>query len=154
MTHLIRLANQRDLDFLREYDRHPTERALLSAVEDERVLVLDERGSVQGWLRWSLFWDEHPFLNMIYLLKAHREHGLGTLLLDEWEGAMRAAQHCRVLTSTASDERSQRLYRRRGYIDAGVLLLPGEVAELLLWKDLNPPAFDMPERRRPATRPA
>lgn len=138
MTDAIRGANPGDLDFLRENDRHPTATALLKAVEDGRVLMLGEPGAVKGWLRWSLFWDEHPFLNMIYLFDEHRDNGLGTQLLDAWESEMQAASYTRVLISTASNERSQRWYRRRGYVDAGVLLLPGEVAELLLSKELTP----------------
>lgn len=136
MTQFVRLAQDGDLGFLRAHDRHPPDAALVNAVESGRVMVLDIEGAIHGWLRWSLFWDEHPFLNMISIFETDRSQGLGSTLLDVWEREMRERQYSRVLTSTASDERSQRLYRRRGYIDAGVLLLPDEVAELLLSKAL------------------
>lgn len=134
----IRPASGRDLDFLLQHDRHITPTVWARVVEEGRALVLEEDQELRGWLRWSLFWDEIPFLNMLFLLEGHRGRALGSELLDEWERSMAAAGHPRVLTSTASDERSQRLYRRRGYIDSGVLLLPGEVAELLLVKSLTP----------------
>ena len=137
MKPLIRRGHEDDLVFLREHDQHPTAAALARAVGDGRVLVLDDHGTLKGWLRWTLFWYEHPFLNMVYVLAEHRGAGLGSLLLDAWEYEMRNDQHARALLSTPSDERSQHLYRRRGYADAGVLLLPGEVAELLLAKDLT-----------------
>jgi hypothetical protein len=35
-----------------------------------------------------------------------------------------------------SDERSQHLYRRLGYVDSGALFLPEEPAELILRKPL------------------
>ncbi|MFA4896682.1 MULTISPECIES: GNAT family N-acetyltransferase [Microbacterium] len=142
MKPVIRRAEESDLDFLHHHDHHPTAEALVRAVSDGRVLVLDDHGTLKGWLRWTLFWDEHPFLNMIYVLAEHRGIGFGSLLLDVWEREMKNSQYTRALISTAADERSQHLYRRRGYSDAGVLLLPGEVAELLFSKDLTLPAQD------------
>lgn len=139
MKPIIRRANEGDVKFLHEHDQHPTASALASAVNDGRVLVLDDHGTLKGWLRWTLFWDEHPFLNMVYVLAEHRGTGLGSLLLDVWEREMRNSQYGRALLSTASDERSQHWYRRRGFADAGVLLLPGDVAELLFSKDLTLP---------------
>lgn len=133
---VIRTATEEDTDFLLTHDRHVEPHVLTRVIDEGRVAVLEEEGELRGWLRWSLFWDELPFLNMLFLLEDHRGRGLGSKLLDEWECSMFAAGHSRVLTSTASDERSQRLYRRRGYLDSGVLLLPGEVAELLLTKTL------------------
>lgn len=138
MKSIIRRAREVDLEFLRENDQHPTPEALSTAVADGRVLVVDDNGTLSGWLRWSLFWDEHPFLNMIYVLAEHREKGFGGLLLDAWEHEIQARGYTRALLSTASDESSQHWYRRRGFTDAGVLLLPGEVAELLFSKDLAP----------------
>ncbi|WP_336645914.1 GNAT family N-acetyltransferase [Microbacterium sp. USHLN186] len=137
MMPVVRMAQESDLAFLIEHDRHPEGDAIAHAVTDGRVLVLDDHGTLIGWLRWTLFWDEHPFLNMIYVLKEHRGIGLGSLLLEVWEREMAESQYTTVLTSTASDERSQHLYRRRGYSDAGVLLLPSEVAELLFSKELT-----------------
>ena len=47
-----------------------------------------------------------------------------------------AAGHELVLTSTMSNETSQHLYRRLGYVDCGALFLPDEPAELILRKAL------------------
>ncbi|HXH34151.1 MAG TPA: GNAT family N-acetyltransferase [Plantibacter sp.] len=137
MPHIVRTASSTDLDYLLAHDRHVTAAALRRCVEEGRVLLLEERGEISGWLRWSLFWDEIPFLNMIFLSESCRGAGLGTQLLDVWEADMLKLGHARVLTSTVSNERSQNLYRRRGYADSGVLLLPGEIAELLLVKELS-----------------
>lgn len=136
MSPIVRAATTSDLDYLIANDRHVTPVVLSRCVAEERVLLIEERGETLGWLRWSLFWDEIPFLNMIVISEASRGAGLGSRLLDRWEQDMRDDGHARVLTSTMSNERSQHLYRRRGYVDSGVLLLPGEVAELLLLKDL------------------
>lgn len=134
---IVRAAGKDDLPQLEQLDWHVAPRVLAHAVEEGRILILEERGHFRGWLRWSLFWDEAPFLNMLFLLEEHRGRALGTFLLDVWEQAMAETGHRRILTSTRADERSQHFYRRRGYLDSGVLLLPGEVAELLLLKDLE-----------------
>lgn len=133
----IRPAEDGDIEFLLAHDRHVSAEVLTGLVAQGRVLVLEESGEICGWLRWSLFWDEIPFLNMVYLLESHRGRALGSALLDTWERAMTAHGHPRVMTSTASDERAQHLYRRRSYVDRGVLILPDEVAELLLVKDIT-----------------
>lgn len=131
---IIRPATHEDSGFLLAHDHHIDREVLSRVIEDGRVLVLEEDGELLGWLRWSFFWDEIPFLTMFFVLDGYRDRALGSTLLDEWEHMMLSAGHSRVLTSTRSDERSQHLYRRRGYLDSGVLLLPDEVAELLLVK--------------------
>ena len=35
-----------------------------------------------GWLRWNLFWDEIPFMNMLYVLEHSRGVGLGRALVE------------------------------------------------------------------------
>jgi ribosomal protein S18 acetylase RimI-like enzyme len=57
-------------------------------------------------------------------------------LVDAWERSQLVAGHTIVLSSTVSAETAQHLYRRLGYVDSGVLLLPDEPAELLLRKPL------------------
>ena len=42
-----------------------------------------------------------------------------------------------VLTSTLSSEQAQFFYRKNGYADCGSLLLPGEVLEIILRKELK-----------------
>lgn len=107
---------------------------LSAAIEAGRVLVAEAAEGILGWLRWGLFWDEIPFMNMLFVLEPARGGGLGGLLVDDWEAREKADGHDAVLTSTQSDETAQHFYRRRGYVDAGVLLLPGKPAELILRK--------------------
>ena len=41
-----------------------------------------------------------------------------------------------VLTSTHSNDEAQFFYRKIGYVDSGVLLLPNEPLEIFLYKKL------------------
>ena len=136
----IRNAEPGDLPWLTAHDPHiaPDELEILLSLR--RVLVCEDGGAPVGWLRWNLFWDNTPFLNLIFLLPEYRRRGLGRELLRFWEAAMTAQGYTRLLTSTQSNEDAQHFYRALGYTDAGVLLLPGEPAELLFLRELDPPS--------------
>ncbi len=59
---MIRYAAQSDLAALREHDRHISGDELARGIAAQRVLVMLEQDALAGWLRFSLFWDEIPFL--------------------------------------------------------------------------------------------
>ena len=83
-----------------------------------------------------MFWDNTPFMNLLYLLDGYRGTGLGRAMVAHWEQQMRAAGHTMVMTSTQANEEAQGFYRRLGYQDVGGFLLPGEAYELILIKML------------------
>jgi len=136
MSVTTRLASSSDLPFLGKVDRHVSLDVLTDVVSAERVMVVEVDGVVVGFLRWGLFWDQVPFMNLLWVLPDWRGQGVGTALVDAWEKSQLVAGHSMVLTSTVSAERAQHLYRRLGYVDSGALLLPDEPAELLLRKPL------------------
>ena len=74
---IVRLATASDIGILLLHDRHVSENILEQAVEARHVMVIEEDGGFAGWLRWSLFWDSIPFLNMLFLLQPFRHRGLG-----------------------------------------------------------------------------
>ncbi|MCX4472891.1 GNAT family N-acetyltransferase [Micromonospora sp. NBC_01655] len=133
----LRVADNRDVSFLVQADLHVGRQELHRVIEAGRVTVAVEDTSIQGWLRWGLFWDEIPFMNMLFVLEQHRGKGLGTRLIQHWENQQRAAGCGSVMTSTLASEEAQHLYRRLGYVDRGCLLLPGEPLEILLAKSLG-----------------
>lgn len=136
MDMIIRHATLADLPFLAENDRHITPKELDSLIRLGRVLLIEADGKAAGWLRWNLFWDSTPFMNLLYLLEGYRMQGLGRALTRHWEQQMREAGYEAVLTSTQADEAAQHFYRHLGYQDIGGFLLPGESYELILHKAL------------------
>ncbi len=122
---------------LSELDRHIAAAELCRSIDFRRVIVSTENGKINGWLRYGLFWDNIPFMNMLYVIDGERGKRIGTALADFWENEMRAAGHALVLTSTLSDERGQFFSRKRGYRDCGSLILPGEVTEIIMYKKLE-----------------
>ena len=132
-----RTATAADLPFLREVDRHVSAEVLTEVVGSGHVLLAESGGFSVGLLRWGLFWDALPFMNLLHVVPARRGQGVGTVLVTSWEQSRAADGHAFVLTSTVSAETSQHFYRRLGYVDTGALLLPDEPAELILRKDLS-----------------
>lgn len=131
---MIRFASTDDLDVLSELDGHISKTELLNVIERRRVIVATEGGRLLGWLRYGLFWDNLPFMNMLYIIDGERGKRLGTALCDFWENEMKELGYSIVLTSTQSDERGQFFFRERGYMDCGSLILPNEVTEIIMYK--------------------
>lgn len=132
---MIRYADSRDFDVLREYDKHIEALELKKVIDAKRVLIMLDDKFI-GWLRFNLFWDRIPFMNMFYLLENYRGKGYGKQLVDFWETEMREHHYKIVMTSTQSDERAQFFYRKNGYVDCGSLLFPNEPLEIILSKSL------------------
>ena len=134
---MIRFAESRDASWLLAHDRHVSPDELEALIARQRILLICEDDTPIGWLRWNLFWDNTPFMNLLYVLEPWQRMGIGRKLTAHWEELMRAQGFDRLLTSTQADEEAQHFYRRLGYREAGVLLLPGETAELLFCKELK-----------------
>lgn len=133
----IRYAGREDVALLREHDRHIRADELQSSIEAKRVLVMLCGERLAGWLRYNLFWDNLPFLNMLYFFEEYRGKGYGGRLVRYWEREMAEAGYREVLTSTLSSEQGQFFFRKNGYADCGSLLLPGEPLEIILRKTIN-----------------
>ena len=70
-----------------------------------RVLVAEVDGVTVGCLRWGLFWDAIPFMNLLFVVPGRRGQGVGTALVEDWEKSQLAAGRTFVLTSTVSARR-------------------------------------------------
>ncbi len=129
-------AVEADTGFLLTRDRHIAPRELSRKIASGEVALIRAGKVPAGFLRWNLFWDNTPFLNLIWLDEAFRRRGIGSCAMEDWERRMAHSGYRRCLVSTQADEAAQHFYRARGYVDSGVLLLPGEPAELLMRKEL------------------
>lgn len=133
---MIRYADTEDLNILRKYDTHIQTAQLQLSINEGRVLIAEENASFAGWLRYNLFWDSMPFINMLYFLESYRNKGWGREILRFFEHEMVKKGYKKILTSTLSSERAQFFYRKNGYIDCGSLILPDEPLEIILMKEI------------------
>ena len=133
---MIRYADTDDLNILRKYDTHIQTAQLQLIINEGRVLIAEENASFAGWLRYNLFWDSIPFINMLYFLESYRNKGWGREILRFFEQEMVKKGYKKILTSTLSSERAQFFYRKNGYMDCGSLILPDEPLEIILMKEI------------------
>ncbi len=133
---LTRIAGQDDVKFILKYDKHIAESELYSNISLGRVIVAEYDNKFIGWLRWNLFWDNTPFMNMLYLIDDYRNMGYGKKLVMFWEKLMKENNYKLVMTSTLSNENAQHFYRKLNYVDSGSLLLKGEALEIIFTKEL------------------
>lgn len=130
----IRFAKPEDCSQISSLDKHISKGELLSAIRQKRVFIAEVNGTFAGWLRFNLFWDNTPFMNMLFVLEAHRNKGVGSQLTARWESEMQASGYNLIMTSTLASETAQFVYRKRKYQDAGSLLLPNEPLEIIFIK--------------------
>ncbi len=133
----IRFATSQDYDYLVHNDRQIKPEVVKKKIEDAEIIVVLDNEQNIGWLRFNYFWDEIPFMNMLWIEEDYRRKGIGTRLVNFWETEMFQRDKNQVMTSTLSDETAQHFYRKLEYQDCGSLLLPDEALEIFFLKSLN-----------------
>ncbi len=131
----IRKAAAADIGLLHELDTHISKQELATSISLGRVYVAEKNGCLAGWLRYNLFWDNTPFMNMLFILEPFRGKGFGRSLVLRWEDDMRNLGYGTVLTSTQSDEFAQHFYVKLGYRAIGGFAIGSDPYELIFMKE-------------------
>jgi ribosomal protein S18 acetylase RimI-like enzyme len=116
-------VTEKDQEFWFTLDKHLSKEEFSNKVRDRRGYVIREGEKAIGILRYNLFWDNIPFVNLIHFDGRYRYKGFGKLAMEQWEEEMKNLGYTAVMTSTQVDEGSQHFYRKLGYKDVGCLVL-------------------------------
>lgn len=130
----IRYAVPHDTEALLAEDRWISADELRRKIDAKQVLVLEGTDGFAGFLRYGLFWDSTPFLNMLRIKESLRGKGYGRQFLLFWEREMKQLGYRCVMTSTAQNETAQHFYLKLGYTAVGGFTPPGEPFEIILFK--------------------
>ena len=133
---LIRPANQTDIAVLLEHDNWVSKKVIAKKVDSGQVYVVFDSDTFVGWLRYGLFWDNTPYMNMLYLIEEYRGKGIGRALVAYWEKEMKTIGYKCVLTSSAQTEYAQHFYRKLGYRAIGSFTLDHEPLEIIFEKQI------------------
>ncbi|MCZ8519821.1 MULTISPECIES: GNAT family N-acetyltransferase [Paenibacillus] len=134
----IVFANESDYEYISVRDDHISESLLLTKIKENEIYILrNQDESNIGWMRFGYFWDNIPFMNMIWVDEPYRGKGAGKKVVLFWEDQMKQRGFNMSMTSTQADEGAQHFYRKLGYKDAGCLLLDTQPLEILLTKKLS-----------------
>ncbi len=133
----IRFAKNEDLNILSKLETHIDYDMIRRKINNGEIIIISVDNKIVGWLRYSLFWDEHPFINMIFFLEKYRGKGFGKRLISFWESEMKKNNHNILITSTQSDENAQLFFRKLGYKDAGGFIIKDDPFELVMIKEIS-----------------
>lgn len=130
----------KDKDYWFSLDKYMPESEFLLKVRDKRGYIIKDGEKPIGILRYNLFWDNIPFLTLIYIEDQYQRQKFGEKAMLHWEEDMRALGYRAVMTSTQVNEDAQHFYRKLGYVDTGCLILniPGyeQPMEMFMIKSL------------------
>ncbi|NQX63075.1 GNAT family N-acetyltransferase [Paenibacillus qinlingensis] len=133
----IVFASESDYEYLKERDHHILENLIIPKIRQNQIFILkNDDHVIIGWMRHSYFWDNTPFMNMIWIDAPFRKKGAGKKAVLFWEEEMKKKGFKLVMTSTLANEEAQHFYRKLGYKDSGCLLLENEPMEILFTKTL------------------
>jgi ribosomal protein S18 acetylase RimI-like enzyme len=133
---IIRTAALEDSETISKHDKHIPIGIIKGKIARNEVFVVYDAQAFAGWLRYSLFWDSTPFMNMLYLLPDYRGRGIGRQLVQYWEGQMKEQGYEKVLTSTQQNEYAQHFYVALGYKPIGGFSMAGDLYEIIFEKAL------------------
>jgi len=119
----VRYVYDSDKPFWFTLDKHISENEFALKVRDKRGYIISDGANPIGIIRYNLFWDNIPFLTMIYIKENSQRKGFGKKAMQHWEDEMRHMGYKMVMTSTQVDEQAQHFYRKLGYVDRGCLTL-------------------------------
>ena len=131
----IEAATASDYAYIKDRDKHLLEHLITPKIEQNEIYILRNAEGVNiGWMRYGYFWDNTPFMNMLWIDEDYRNRGFGQEVVLFWESEMKRQGRTLVMTSTMTNEGAQHFYRKLGYKDAGCLLLENEPLEILMIK--------------------
>lgn len=134
----IEYGSESDFQFILDNDRHISKELIKNKLREKEIIIAkNQENQIIGWLRYGYFWDNIPFMNMIYLSEIYRNRGIGKELVMFWEREMKKKGYNMVMTSTLSNEKAQHFYRKLGYKDSGSLLLENEPLEIIFTKRIK-----------------
>ncbi len=119
----IRYVENTDKDFWYTLDRHLPEAEFTKKAADKRGYVLLENDKPIGVFRYHMFWDNTPFLSLIYIDSSCHNKGYGRKAMEFWENEMRGQGYKMLMTSTQVNEDAQHFYRKLGFKDCGCLVM-------------------------------
>lgn len=115
----IRYATMADKEILLSKNSDIKENIWTDTINNKQEIIMFVDGEFAGWLRYNLFWDKIPFMNMLYILEPYRGKCIGTQMVKFWENEMAKLGYDKVMTSSQANECAQHFYRKLGYSDAG-----------------------------------
>ncbi|SFS40763.1 hypothetical protein [Paenibacillus sp. 453mf] len=64
----IDFATEAGYTYIADRDKHIAKSLIASKIRDNEIFILRDSSEVMGWMRYGYFWDNIPFMNLIWLV--------------------------------------------------------------------------------------
>ena len=137
----IDYATETDFVWLKENDIHVVNDAWIKrCLAHNEYLVARRQDSTNiGFLRFSYFWGNIPYMDMIRINEENQKTGVGTQLVRFWEKKMKSNGAALCMTSSLENEPEPlNWHKRNGYIPTGQIHFKSidQYPEIFLIKEL------------------
>lgn len=105
----IRLADSKDKQKIIKYDNHIHHNKVGECIWNQLVYVLCDEKKIVGVLRYSLFWQAIPFLDLLYIDENYQGKGYGRQMMEYWESVMQRMKYKFALTDLKKTQSLQYL---------------------------------------------
>lgn len=119
----IRYAEDSDKGYWFNIDNSIDELTFEKKVLYRMAYVFEDRSTKIGILRYSLFGDNIPFCNYLFINELFRHKGCGKALIRFWEQDMKSRGYSLALVSSYIDEEINSFYRKMGYRETGGIVI-------------------------------
>lgn len=136
----IRYGQDSDFVWLQEYDKHVNSEWINRCLHHSEYIIAVDAQDRKGFLRFSMFWGNIPYMDLIWVLEPYRQRGIGNNLFHFWEKEMKQLGAKILMTSSMMDEpEPQMWHKRNGFRKCGQLTFGQQqpTAEVFFVKDLN-----------------
>ena len=133
---MIRYARYEDVNFWLSLDKHISLEILNKKINDKECFIILENDKIVGILRYNLFWDNTPFINMLYIKDEYQRKGYGKKIVIFFETEMKKLGYDKVITSSQINEEGKFFWNSLGYKKSGSFIFDNEPEELIFVKEI------------------
>jgi len=80
---IIRLAENKDFEAIIANDKWISREMFAKKISEKQVYVVCCGDIFAGWLRYGLFWDNTPFMNMLHLTEEYSGKEIGSQMVGK-----------------------------------------------------------------------
>ncbi len=133
----IGFAQENDLEDILTIDNWLDHEKATTKIRLQEIIIMRQAHQIIGMLRFSYFWDQIPFINLLWIEPSMRNQRCGTQMLTWFEEHMKHENHRNIMTSSLASESGQHFFRKQGFEDCGSLLIEKEGTEIVFKKTIK-----------------
>ena len=114
-------ASEEDVDYLANND-HLSREKVEGKLKRKEYIIVKQGNEYMGFLRFSLFWSEIPYIDVISVEDEHQRKGVGKSMVELLEDfAVKNGQKIIMSSSEQEEPEPQKWHKKIGFHEAGII---------------------------------